>query len=710
MNAADLQENEWTERLLAHVSRIHRQTIEHGLPSKPFNAVLTALLELTGSEYGFVGEVLRDELSNPYLKTFAATNIGWDDASRAYYAERFETGLEFRNLNTLFGHALLTGELFIANDPASHRARGGTPAGHPPLKAFAAIPIKAGDELIGMCGLANRPGGFPAEFALRLKPLLDATALMVGSARIERDLKKSRSEVDQQSLLRKMLIASASEGVIAVDDSGLIVDFNPAATRLFGWPRESAIGSRAIDLLSRPESKAVYASIFSGAEPWDAPVEMPSQRLNGTRCDIEISVMRCPPQECIAHILFINDLSERREARKALEQARALIEASHRTKMSFLAVASHEIRTPLSTILSALELINSSQLSESNREYLSAALTASDSLLNLVNNVLDVARFETGDLGLTNADFQPRALLQEIEWQFRVDAARANLTLKMEIDSALPAAIHGDRDRLRRILVNLVGNAIKFTECGGIRIDCRSHPADAGCVRLDFEVHDTGMGIPAVFRERIFDSFEQAGAALTTTFGGTGLGLSICRQLVNSLGGEIELKASSREGSVFAFHVVMNRALPAATATDSPRSIATTGASRTLPQRSKVVLVAEDNYLNQKLLCRQLEHGGYETLTAANGKMALTLLLAGGIDAAVMDLQMPQLSGNEVVRLWREHESRLRLARIPIVMLTGHAPEEFRMLALASGADAFLTKPYRAADLLRTLDSTLSAP
>ncbi len=710
MSEADLQERDWSERMLAQVSRIHRQTIADGLPSKPFYAVLNALLELTGSEFGFVSEVLRDELSNPYLKTFAATDIGWDDASRAYYAERIETGLEFRNLNTLFGHALLTGELFITNAPSSHRASGGTPAGHPPLMSFAAIPIKAGGELIGMCGLANRPGGFPAEFDQRLKPLLDATALMVGSARVGRDLAKVRSEVSQQALLREMLIANASEGVIAVDGSGRIVEFNPAATKLFGWPRESAIGVRASDLLSPPEDHEAYASIFSGTELLDAPVELQSQRLDGTRCDIEISVMRCPPGESAAHIAFIRDVSERREARRELERAHALVEESSRAKMSFLAIASHEIRTPLTTIMSAIELIDLSQLSEVDREYLSAARTASASLLDLVNNVLDVTRFETGGRGLANANFQPRAMLEEVERQFRFDAWSENLTLRMVIDSDLPAAINGDRDRLRRVLVNLVSNALKFTECGGITIYCRSRPAGVDCVRLEFEVHDTGIGVPADFKEKLFQSFAQADTSLTRANGGAGLGLSICRQLVNTMGGEIELKSSSREGSVLAFYVVMNRMLPVATAGDSPRSIVTTDASRTLPQRSKVVLIAEDNLLNQKLLCRQLERAGYETVTAPNGKAALNVLLTGGIAAAVIDLQMPQLNGSEVVRLWREHEITLRLARIPIVMLTGHAPEEFRMLSLASGADAFLTKPYRSEDLLSALRGTVSAP
>ena len=262
MNEANRQESDWERRLIGHVSLIHRQTIEHGLPSKPFNLVLAALLELTNSEYGFIGEVLHDELSNPYLKTFAATNIGWDDASRAYYAARMETGLEFRNLNTLFGQALLTGELFIANDATNHPASGGTPAGHPPLNSFAAIPIKAGGEFVGMCGLANRPGGFPAGFDIRLKPLLEATAIMVGGARIGRNLEKSRSEIERQAHLREMLIEGAHDGIIAVDHSGVIVEFNPAATQLFGWPRDSAIGSLAINLLSPPESHEAYARIL----------------------------------------------------------------------------------------------------------------------------------------------------------------------------------------------------------------------------------------------------------------------------------------------------------------------------------------------------------------------------------------------------------------------------------------------------------------
>ena len=378
-----------------------------------------------------------------------------------------------------------------------------------------------------------------------------------------------------------------------------------------------------------------------------------------------------------------------------LTVARDLAEASRVAKSRFLANMSHEIRTPMNAVIGLTYLLQRLPTTVEQAEYLEAIQGSSQNLLTIINDILDSSKIEAGKLTLERVPFGLRGLLARVARMFAFATASKGLALDVVLDPDVPVAILGDALRLNQILVNLIGNAIKFTTAGGVTLRVGATPAAApGHWRLRVAVEDTGIGIPADKLEAIFEDFAQANTATTRQFGGTGLGLSIARNLVELYGGELRVESAPGVGSTFWFELPCEAADPALVPAEGPAVLAPFAPALR-------VLVAEDNALNQLVARKTLEAWNVTVTIAENGRLAVEAANEQAFDAVLMDVQMPEMDGYEATRqLRRRFPDR---ARLPIIGLTASALPEDRVLALEAGMNDTLPKPFDPAVLYGAL-------
>ncbi len=373
------------------------------------------------------------------------------------------------------------------------------------------------------------------------------------------------------------------------------------------------------------------------------------------------------------------------ERTRALEDAAARMQEALRTKGEFLAVVSHEIRTPMNGVLGMAQLLQMTDLTEEQQRYVETIQTSGETLLTIINDILDVSKLDAGSVRLDSRPVELRAVVKEVVDLLSTQAQKKSLYLDMEIGADVPAWIRGDATRLKQILTNLVGNALKFTHAGGVRIGMST--LQQGQV-LQCQVQDTGIGIPPDKVDRLFEKFSQIDSSITRRYGGTGLGLVICKRLVEGMGGQIRATSKQREGSTFTFVIPL---VPA----DEPGKQAK-AAQTALKATNLKILLVEDNAVNQMLALGMLQKLGLNADLATDGAEAVERVRDTSYDLILMDMQMPRMDGLTATRAIRSMPD-IRQPRI--VALTANAMESDRDACLAAGMDDFLSKPFKAAEL-----------
>jgi two-component system sensor histidine kinase/response regulator len=382
-------------------------------------------------------------------------------------------------------------------------------------------------------------------------------------------------------------------------------------------------------------------------------------------------------------VKFITDLTERHALMTDLRDAKDRAEQAAAAKSSFLANMSHEIRTPMNAIIGFTDVVLDGELPPASRQHMQTVQRSARALLGLLNDILDTAKLENGAVELESRPFALRQLCEDVLSTLELGARRKGLELRLQVDDRLPAVLEGDPLRLRQVLLNLAGNAVKFTEQGSVTVSARCIEGD----QIEIEVVDTGIGIPADRLERIFDPFSQADATMTRRFGGTGLGTTIARQLVQLMGGRIGVQSTPGEGSRFWVH------LPLVAAEGVPSGFGSLAGRSWGSLPPMHLLIADDVPENLALLELRLRQQGHTVQTAANGLEALTAMRMGGVDLALLDVQMPVMDGLQACRVLREHEAALGLPRLPVIALTASAMQGDRDMTLAAGMDGFAVKP-----------------
>jgi signal transduction histidine kinase/CheY-like chemotaxis protein len=383
------------------------------------------------------------------------------------------------------------------------------------------------------------------------------------------------------------------------------------------------------------------------------------------------------------------------ELRAALSEA----EAASLAKSDFVATMSHEMRTPLNGVIGMSELLLESPLSERQREYAETMQTSSKLLLGVINDILDFSKIAAGALSLESSGVELRPLLTSVVDLFSIQAKQKSLTVSTFVGPEVPQAVRGDELRLRQILTNVVGNAVKFTAAGSVAISVTAAAEQDGRVPVTFEITDTGTGIPEAKRAAIFEPFQQADMSKTRQFGGTGLGLSISRRLAELMGGTIGVRAATAGGSVFSITIPF--VVADATTSLPVRSAPAEPAKETVARPEQVLLV-EDNEINQRVATRLLQRLGLQPQIAANGHEALDALESTHYDLVFMDLQMPVMDGFEASTEVRRREAGAG-EHVPIIAMTANALPEDRAACMAAGMDDHVAKPVTLAELRRVL-------
>ena len=507
-----------------------------------------------------------------------------------------------------------------------------------------------------------------------------------------------------QGYLRSV-IAHVLDGIIVLDSVGKIESLNPAAEEILNIKEEEAKSKNFEDLLEIVErtEKTTKARAYEQGTPQESEI-LKAVISGGLERFLELSHAKFDSEGEHFSVVVLRDVTAQQHQTNYLEAAKRQSEEAAKAKTQFLAMMSHEIRTPLNGIIGVLQLMQNAKSQENNGLYIDQGMRSAESLKNIIGDLLDISRIEAGKIVLEAEHFSPRKISEdEIALAHNLLAGK-KLKLKCLVDENIPDFVDGDSGKIRQVIRNMLSNAIKFTEKGGVLLNVKAiQQSNVKQAQLLFVVKDTGIGIPEGKTDIVFNEFDSVNMAYTRRYGGAGLGMAISKGIVEAMQGKIGFTSQPGNGSSFWFHVT----LPIIYAKKS-YSVEQDAAALNRPLRDKRVLVVEDNATNSLIAKHMLEQAKCRVMTAVDGLEALEMLDQFTYDAVLMDVAMPRMDGLEASRKIREQGGTK--AKIPIIAMTAHAAKEDVLAARNAGMSDYLTKPIDQKALLAALRKAILKP
>jgi signal transduction histidine kinase/DNA-binding response OmpR family regulator/HPt (histidine-containing phosphotransfer) domain-containing protein len=704
-NRADIQAK---QALLDSIQNAQSRFIASGDLLPIIEQLLADLLGLTGSSFGFICELLPSTIKGPQLGAHVVTNRAGELSKGNPETEERTSAEVLALLNLLVKPLLGCKEPTIIDRRFQALPPGFSWPNQPHLHSMLALPVLHGTHIIGIVGIANRPGGYDNALAYFLLPLIGTCGKLFQACSNERS--ERQSNLDRQKFV--FLVENSSDCIGMATLDGRMFFLNAAGRRLLGLNSSTPIALTCL-----------WDFYYEGGEKFFQEKALPSLRRTG-RWESEVMVRDTSTQEPVAvfqnvflvssddkseplYVAVVNrDISESKRAASALHQAKEEAEAANRAKSEFLANMSHEVRTPMVAILGFAEMLLDSRLPPEERKHALQDISRNGKhLLQVINDILDLSKIEAGKLPLEFGTYSPWQIVLETIRALRVPEDENQVRLEAFPVGELPRTILTDPRRVRQILFNLVSNAIKFTEKN--RRVVVKLTMDVERKALLFDVKDEGIGISESQMNRLFFPFEQGDSSTTRRFGGTGLGLSISKRLAQLLGGDITAASKPGEGSRFVFQLPIDVAHVSdwigAKALEL-ESIVDLEADNPVSSCSGRILLAEDNHSSQRVIQYCLQKAGLEVELAANGRIAVQKALETPFDLILMDMQMPELDGYGATI-----ELRQQGCQCPIIALTAHAMRGDREKCQQAGCDDYLTKPVESHKLIATIVHYLAA-
>ncbi len=695
----DVTKQRRAELIDQEVSKLRKAFIENkGDISTFFEIVLDNLLRVTRSEYGFIGEVLEDE-NGQYLKTYSITDISWNKEMKDYFDSSIADGLEFKNLDNLFGEVIKSAKSIITNDPSSHAKSTGTPKGHPPLNCFMGIPLFRDKKLNAMIGIANRENGYNEDYYEEIKPFLDAIGEAINYFKIEQE----KRDIELQ---RKVILESTGLAIWRYFPKTSELHWDESMYKLYGIDQEDFSGHySAWEQSLHPEDMERATNILrdalDGVGNFDTSFRIITK-------DKEIKYIRAKAEVIrdsrgqVEKMMGVNwDYSQEVQSKNKLIEAKEKAVQFAKAKSDFLANMSHEIRTPMNGVLGMVSLLFQTDLTKEQRDMLGTVQSCGDGLLTILNDILDFSKIESGMLELENKSLSVKKIVEEGSFLVANMASEKGITVETRLEEETPKFIKGDVNRIKQVVVNLLSNAVKFTEKGKVVFEVYPEKNNDQ-ENIVFSIKDTGIGISQENQKKLFTAFSQADSSITRRFGGTGLGLSISSKLVEMMNGEITFESEINKGSTFKASIPL---IEGEEVQDlSEKKTKALYSKEFAGENPHKILIVEDNKVNQKLAMLMFQKLGYIVTVAEDGQKALDIIAEHYDDEAFslifMDMQMPVMDG---VTATKEIISTYANQSPPIIAMTANVLKEDKERCFDAGMIDFIPKPILLKDIKRIL-------